>query len=66
MSEKSIKVTRSAEIIVTCPQFLKTNERGVAMIMLGVEQRLNEIGSYEAEDINSGEKFRVGVRIHIK
>jgi len=63
---KEVKITRSAEIMVTCPRFLKTDERGVAMIVLDVEQRLNEVGSYEAEDINSGEKFMVGVRVHIK
>ena len=66
MSEKSIKITRSADIIVTCPQFLKTDEKGVSMILLDVEQHLNEIGSYEAEDINSGNRFRVAVRVHIK
>ena len=66
MSEKSIKVTRSAEIMVTCTKFLKANEKITNIILLDVEQHLNEVGSYEAEDINSGEKFMVDVRVHIK
>ena len=65
MSE-SIRITRPAEIIVTCLRFPKTTEEGVANILVDVEQHLNEVGSYEGEDISTGDKFRVGVRIHLK
>ena len=62
----SIRTTRPAEIIVTCLRFSKMSEEKKFNTLIDVEQFLNEKGGYEAEDLITGEKFRVGVRVHMK
>ena len=61
----SIKITRPAEIVVTCAAFPKTTKEGRMEIILDVERYLNEIGFYDVDTESLG-IIRIGIRVHIK